>query len=282
MRLDHIRLMGGVVLGAAVLVFVWGCGGKVRKKRGEWKLTTRTVQVNSYTEEGLLDKSFRTEYFDVGEKIDSVQSVVQRKYEGQALVEEKTFTIKEDGERFLSNEVIHKYDKDGNEIFESGKRKGASAVRFLYQYNDKRQVVQQLCVFTPEGFKEGIVDSVVSVFVYDAHGHIISEIKFDQMKEGKTVVMTVYKGGEKQSEYTIGPEGDTLEQYGFEREGELEKKISHLRTSIGDDTVWYRGEQIVQAIRHIDFTRKKIRMKDVYQYDEKGNETASFYYEAPW
>ena len=241
----------------------------------------RTGQVNSYTVEGLLDKSSRTEYFEAGEKIDSVQSVVQRKYEGQALVEEKTFTIKEDGERFLSDEVIYKYDKNGNKIFESGKRKGASAVRFFYQYNDKRQVVQQLFVFTPEGFKEGIVDSVISIFIYDAHGHIISVIKFDQMKGGKTVVMTVYKGGERQSEYIIGPEGDTLEQYGFEREGELEKKISHLRTSIGPDTVWYRGEQIVQAIRHIDFTRKKIRTKEVYQYDEKGNETASFYYEAP-
>jgi len=38
---------------------------------------------------------------------------------------------------------------------------------------------------------------------------------------------------------------------------------------------------IVQSISHMDLIRRKIRTKDVYQYDEKGNERASFSYEAP-
>jgi hypothetical protein len=123
-------------------------------------------------------------------------------------------------------------------------------------------------------------DSSVSIFVYDSVGHQISAIVTDAMEVGRKVIMTSYKGGDKQWEFQIGPEGDTLEKCRFERDGELVRKVSLLPTRSGEDTIWYRGEQIVEMIGHMDLIRRKIRTKDVYQFDEKGNERASFSYEA--
>lgn len=279
-------LVRGLTLG--VLVFVWGCGGGVSERRVKeaepkgvaWKLRWRTVQSNTYSKEGLLDNSYVTMYSEVGGQMHSVKSVKQRQYEGRRLVDEKEFTTKEDGERYLSGETIRKYDAKGNKIAETQKMEGKTIYQNFRQYNDKGQVVQQLGVFRPMGSQDA-GDSATSIFIYDARGHQISAIVTDQMEVGRKVIMTLYNGADKQWEFQIGPEGDTLEKYRFERDGELVKKISLLPTRSGEDTTWYRGEQIVKSISHMALTRRKIRIKDVYQYDEKGNETASFSYEAP-
>ncbi len=262
-----------------------GCG-EVSDRRGvkkgvEWKLRTRNVQRHTYTKEGLLDSSYETLYFDVGGRMFSGKSVKQRQYEGRKLVDEKEFTMKEDGSRYLSGETICKYDPKGNKIAETRKMEGETILRTFCQFNDKGQVLQKLTVSGSLGSR-GAGDSTNSIYIYDAAGHQISDIITHPLEQGRMVRMILYKGGEKQSEFEIGPEGDTLEESRFERDGELEKEVPLLPRPDGLDTVWYRGERIVKIIRHMDLIRKKIRTKTVYEYDEKGNKTASFSYEAPW
>jgi hypothetical protein len=286
MRLNNIKLMRAVVLG--VLMLLWGCGG-VSDRRGakasgrngvEWKLRSRNVQRHTYTKEGLLDSSYETSYFEVGGRMLSGKSVKRRQYEGRRLVDEKEFTLKEDSGWYLSSEIVCKYDPKGNKIAETQKMEGETVLRMFYQYNDKGQVVQKLTVYRPLGSR-GAGDSTNSIYIYDGAGHQISDIITHPLEQGRTVRIILYKGGEKQSQFAIGPEGDTLEKFRFERDGELEKEISLMQTPGDEDTIWYREEKIVKMIGHMDLKRKKIRTKDVYQYDEKGNETASFYYEAP-
>jgi hypothetical protein len=290
MRINNIRWVGGVLRASLVmgsLVLVCGCGGGVSERRGvkemkggQWKLKSRAVQSNTYTKDGLLDSSCTTDYFLGGGRMDTVKSVTERQYERGRLVHEMDFTIVgKDGKRELADETIRKYDAKGNKIAETQKMMGKTVIQFYCQYNDKGQLLQRLLLFTPTGSHD-VPDSGLSVFIYDAEGHQVSAILSDTKEQGRKVKMTLYKkNGEKDVDFLIGPDGDTLEKRRYELDGDLMKEVSLLRTPNGSDTVWYRKDKIVKVIRHSEERRK--REKTIYEYDAHGNETASFSYEAP-
>src|SRR5689334_6724784 len=92
-----------------ISVLLFSCGGtSSQKEQAEqvvenWEMTNHTFASNTYNKNGLLDTSYKTMYvYQMGILMDTIKSIVVRKYDNNKLTNEKEFTLWKDGTKNLS------------------------------------------------------------------------------------------------------------------------------------------------------------------------------------
>ena len=257
-----------------------------------WELTNHTFTTNTYTSTGLLDSSYKTMLvYQTGILIDTIKSIVARKYNNDKLAIEREFAIEKDGSNTLLNETIKQYDANGNVTSEVHMMDSNMLSKTVNEYNDKEQVVKSIQFFQKmnDNLNDYILDSAVAhrndkkhfqydtliiTREYDANGNQIRTAVYDTKEKIQETTITQYSGSEKTFSFSLTPQGDTIATLIFSRDGKLIRQIANVKEMNAVDTIWLENGKIVKAIGY----NGKIKYKDVTSYNDKGDEIESASY----
>lgn len=192
------------------------CGAKSSQNQqsknddDNWVMTNHTFTTNTYTQTGLLDTSYKAMVvYEMGMTMDTIKSIVLRKYNGNKLTNEREFTIEKDGSKTLSNETIKQYDAKGNLTTEIDMMDSNVLSKKINNYNGKQQVIKSVNIFRKmnDNPNDYILDSAVAHrndkkhFEYDTtiisneyntNGNIVRTIESDSKGAIQTTSITQY------------------------------------------------------------------------------------------
>lgn len=215
---------------------------------------------NTYTQDGLLDTTFETDYAEFKDGImDTVRSITVRLYRGNKLIDEKGLVQQENGTYSLvGNETLYQYDIRGNQTLQVRILDGTIWSKEWKKYNSQGENIRGVLLFKKiDSVNNGLIlakpvrkekiqyDTTSYIHQYDDRGNLVRSIISEGDGKVQKIRMTEYAGSEKTVTYVINPQGDTIEKFRFERDGDLVKQIAVIKGDIGSDTVWYKGKNII-------------------------------------
>jgi hypothetical protein len=259
-----------------------------------WEITKHTFTTNRYNASGLLDTSYQTIlFYQMGMVLDTIKSLIVRKYDQNRLTNEIDFTLEKDGSKTLSNETVKHYDPKGNLTTEITRSRSNMFFKTVNKYNDDGKVTKSINIFqkmndNPNDYnldsavahrhdkKKFQYDTTISTFEYDVKDNLIRVIVSDTKQIVREVSITQYSGHEKIFSFSITPDGDTTAKHIFKREGTLIKEIANVKELGSIDTIWHDNDKIAKIISHN--SAMKMKHKLVIKYNDKGDEIESISY----
>jgi len=259
-----------------------------------WEMTNHTFISNTYNKSGLLDTSYKTMYvYHMEMLIDTIKSIVVRKYDNNKLINEKEFTLWKDGTKTLSSELIKQYDTNEHLILFINKIGDDDLSKTVNEYNEKGQVVKSTNLFqkvddNPNDYnldsvvahrndkKQFHYDTTINTFKYDLNGNEIRRVVLNVKGFIQKTSITQYSGNEKIFSFDITMQGDTIAKFIYNREGNFIKQIADIKEMGAVDTTWFDKEKIIKVIGHND--KMKMKYKFVTIYNDKGDEIENVSY----
>jgi hypothetical protein len=223
---------------------------------GDWILSGRSVYNHIYRADGLLEKTFETNYtFMKGHLALISEKIVVKSYDNKNnLVGEVRFS---NDTTQLPEKTIWKYDSNNNLLSMIQKSDGSLERSEENHYSQKNQVIKKIII--ERTFREienldsalakkylppPLYDTVIYNYSYDKSGQLI-DTNYDPEYRSDSIKV-----------------GDTM--------------ITFTKTSEFTDTVWQLDGQIIKGISHNLKTHQK--SLDILRYDEKGNVIEELHY----
>ncbi len=255
-------------------------------------MTDHTFTINTYSVNGLLDTSYRTNFWYMkGKLMYTIKSIVVRKYHQSKLIDEKEFTLGKDGSKTLSNETIKQYDATGNTTTEINIMDSNMFSKTINEYNDKMQVIKTINILQKRSndTNDYILDSVIAhlndkkqfqydtsinTYKYDSNSNQIRVINSDTKEAVQEVTINQYFNNVQTFSYSLNSQGDTTGKLSFRHEGKLVRQISERKELNSVDTSWLDNNRIVKSV---GFDGRK-RYKSITTYNSKGDEIENISY----
>lgn len=281
-----------------VIVIFTSCNGLSQQKpKSEpseinWEITRKVIQEYSYTKSGLIDTTYKTEYFYLKGQIgDSIKQFITNDYDNNNLTRQKEFEII--NINVLSEDISKNYDSKNNLILEIKRTDGVITSITKYIYNNLNQEIKKIEILKalepyPKNwnFDSAVAhhndkkshpryDTSVIKSSYDNQGNLTRQAYCRADEIPVETLLTLYSNGQKSITYGISPRGDTTSVYKYEKEAGLTKEIRETKIDPSFKlTTWYDR---INKVKEIMISHNMRSMK-TYRYNEKGNEIENISY----